>query len=42
MAEKILYENRGRVAVIMINRPEARNAINTDVREGLSATVGRE
>jgi enoyl-CoA hydratase/carnithine racemase len=39
MAEEILYENRGRVAAITINCPEARNAINTDVREGLSATV---
>jgi enoyl-CoA hydratase/carnithine racemase len=39
MAAEILYENCGRVAVITINRPAARNAINTDVREGLSATV---
>jgi enoyl-CoA hydratase len=36
MAEEILYENRGRVAVIMINRPAARNAINQGVREGLA------
>lgn len=35
MADEILYENRGRVAVVTINRPEARNAINTGVREGL-------
>lgn len=41
MAEEILYEHRGRVAVIMINRPEARNAINTGVREGLAAAWER-
>ncbi|MGE0827470.1 MAG: enoyl-CoA hydratase/isomerase family protein [Candidatus Binatia bacterium] len=41
MAEEILYENRGRVAVITINRPEARNAINTGVREGLAAAWAR-
>ncbi|MBI3758099.1 MAG: enoyl-CoA hydratase/isomerase family protein [Deltaproteobacteria bacterium] len=35
MAEEILYENRGQVAVITINRPESRNAINRGVREGL-------
>src|SRR5215510_978302 len=35
MAEEILYENRGRVAILTINRPEARNAINSGVREGL-------
>lgn len=35
MSEDILYENRGRVAVITINRPESRNAINRRVREGL-------
>jgi enoyl-CoA hydratase/carnithine racemase len=36
MADAILYENRGRVAVITINRPESRNAINRGVREGLA------
>jgi enoyl-CoA hydratase len=41
MAEAILYENRGRVALITINRPESRNAINRDVREGLTAALGR-
>jgi len=41
MAEEILYENRGRVAVITINRPEARNAINQGVREGLTAAWAR-
>jgi enoyl-CoA hydratase len=41
MADEILYENRGRVAVITINRPEARNAINRGVREGLAAAWER-
>jgi len=41
MADEILYENRGRVAVITINRPESRNAINQGVREGLAAAWER-
>jgi enoyl-CoA hydratase len=41
MADEILYENREQVAVITINRPEARNAINTGVREGLVAAWAR-
>jgi enoyl-CoA hydratase/carnithine racemase len=41
MADEILYENRGRVAIITINRPESRNAINRGVREGLAAVWGR-
>jgi enoyl-CoA hydratase/carnithine racemase len=41
MTEEILYENRGQVAVITINRPEARNAINRGVREGLAAAWER-
>ena len=41
MAEEILYEHRGRVVIITINRPESRNAINIGVREGLFAAWGR-
>jgi len=41
MAEEILYENHGRVAVVTINRPEARTAIHTGVREGLVAAGAR-
>ena len=41
MADEILYENRGRVAVVTINRPESRNAINHGVREGLAAAWER-
>ena len=36
MADEILYEMRGQVAVITINRPEQRNSINRAVREGLA------
>ena len=35
MSEAILYEMRGPVALITINRPAARNAINAEVRTGL-------
>jgi enoyl-CoA hydratase len=41
MSEAILYAMHGPVAVITINRPEARNAINTAVREGLAAAWQR-
>ena len=37
----ILFETRGPVAVVTINRPEQRNAINTAVREGLFAAWSR-
>lgn len=35
MNNAVLYEMRGRVAVITINRPDSRNAISEDVRLGL-------
>ena len=35
------YEKRGNVALITLNRPEARNAVNGDVAEGLEAAVDR-
>jgi enoyl-CoA hydratase len=41
MSEAILYAMHGPVAVITINRPEARNAINSAVREGLAAAWRR-
>ncbi len=41
MADAILYENRGAIAVVTINRPEARNAINRAVREGLRTAFER-
>lgn len=36
MADEILTERRGRTLVITINRPEARNAFNTAVSQGLA------
>lgn len=37
----VLYERRGPAAWLTINRPEARNALNTAVRDGLLAGVER-
>jgi enoyl-CoA hydratase len=33
------YELRGHIAVITINRPDARNAVNTDVAQGIEAAI---
>ncbi|KRF22388.1 crotonase/enoyl-CoA hydratase family protein [Phycicoccus sp. Soil802] len=38
---EVEFEVRGRVAVITINRPQARNAINAAVAKGLEAAVDR-
>ncbi|HEX4979266.1 MAG TPA: crotonase/enoyl-CoA hydratase family protein [Acidimicrobiales bacterium] len=35
------FEQRGRVALITINRPEARNAVNAEVASGLEAAIDR-
>ena len=35
------YEQRGRVAVLTINRPEARNAVNGDVATSMEAALDR-
>src|SRR5437763_12359141 len=35
------YETRGRVAVVTINRPEARNAINGEVANAMEAALDR-
>ncbi len=35
------YEKRGHVAVLTINRPEARNAVNADVASGMEAGIDR-
>jgi len=37
----VRYDVRGRVAVITLNRPEARNAVNREVAAGLEAAVDR-
>lgn len=40
MANEILTETRGRVLLITLNRPEARNAVNSALGEALVAAVG--
>ncbi len=39
MADTVTYEATGRVAVITLNRPEARNAVNGEVATGLEAAI---
>ena len=39
MSDIVLYETRGRIGVITLNRPEARNAVNGDVATALEAAV---
>ena len=41
MSEIVTYEARGRVALITLNRPDARNAVNGDVAQGLEAAIDR-
>lgn len=41
MADAILVETRDNVLVMTINRPEARNAINGEVAQGLAAALDR-
>ena len=33
------YEKRGHVGLLTINRPEARNAVNGDVAQGMEAAI---
>lgn len=40
MNDVVLSEKRGRVGLVTVNRPEALNAVNTDVMRGLVAAVG--
>jgi enoyl-CoA hydratase len=39
MSDKVTYEVHGRVALITLNRPEARNAVNGDVAEAMEAAL---
>ena len=39
MSDAVLRERQGRILVITINRPEARNAVNLAVSQGLADAV---
>ena len=39
MSEIVTYQARDRVAIITLNRPEARNAVNGDVANGLESAI---
>jgi len=39
MSDIVQYEVQGRVAVITLNRPDARNAVNGDVANGMEAAI---
>jgi len=41
MAELVTYEVRGQVAVITLNRPDARNAVNDDLAQAMEAAIDR-
>ena len=41
MSNVVNYEVQGKVALITLNRPEARNAINGDVAQGLEAAINK-
>jgi enoyl-CoA hydratase/carnithine racemase len=41
MSDAVLTETRGRVLLITLNRPDAMNAINTDLAQGLLAAVAQ-
>src|SRR5687768_16998564 len=41
MPDVVLYEVADRVATITMNRPEARNALNADLRRALPAALAR-
>ena len=40
-AAMVEYEQRGRIGILTINRPEARNAVNGDVASGMEAGIDR-
>ena len=39
MSDIVKYEVQGRIALITLNRPEARNAVNGDVATGVEAAI---
>lgn len=41
MSDIVLYEARGRIGLITLNRPEARNAVNGDVAAAIEAAIDK-
>src|SRR6188472_2986171 len=41
MSDIVTYETDGRVALITLNRPDARNAVNSELANGLEAAIDR-
>lgn len=41
MSDIVQYEAQGRIGIITLNRPEARNAVNGDVANGVEAAIDR-
>ncbi|MDJ0771466.1 MAG: crotonase/enoyl-CoA hydratase family protein [Ilumatobacter sp.] len=41
MSNVVRYETNGRIAIITLDRPEARNAVNGDVAAGVEAAIDR-
>jgi len=41
MSDIVLFEKRGRIGIITLNRPEARNAVNGDVAAGVEAALDK-
>lgn len=41
MSDMVTYEVRGQVALITLNRPEARNAVNDELAQALEAAIDR-
>jgi len=41
MSDIVLYEARGRIGLITLNRPEARNAVNGDVAAAMEAAIDK-
>jgi len=39
MSDIVLFEKRGRIGIITLNRPEARNAVNGDVASGVEVAL---
>ena len=39
MSDIVTYATQGRIAIITLNRPEARNAVNGDVAQGMEAAI---